>query len=50
MEKHKEKVCTYAESGSEGGFTVLEFIFCEHVQFRTSIYRVVENFTGYADI
>jgi hypothetical protein len=45
--KKEFKKCISGESDNEGAFTVLEFIFSEHVQFKTYIYRVVENSTGY---
>ena len=50
MKNHKEKNFTFGESDDEGAFIVLRFIFIERVQFRTFIYRVVENSTGYPNI
>jgi hypothetical protein len=38
------------ESGNEGAFTVLKFIFSEQMQFKTFIYRVVENSAGLPNI
>ena len=34
----------------EGAFTELEFISSSQVQSKTSVYRLVENFTGYQNI
>jgi hypothetical protein len=38
------------ESNYEGVFNVLEFIFKEQIQFKTYVYKLVENFTGYPNI
>ncbi len=46
----KKQKCISGESEDEGAFTVHEFIFSEQVQFKTYIYRVVENSTGYPNI
>jgi hypothetical protein len=43
----KEEEMHFWESGNEGAFTVLELIFSEQMQFKTFIYRVVENSAGY---
>ena len=48
--KNDEKKCISGESDNEGAFIVHEFIFSERVQFRTLIYEVVENSTGYPNI
>ncbi len=42
----------FRESDKEGALTLLEFIFYEQMQFKTSIYiyRVVENSMGYPNI
>ncbi len=50
MKKHEEKNYISGESDDEGAFTVLKFIFSGRVQFRTFIYRVVENSSGYPNI
>jgi hypothetical protein len=44
------KKTIFGESEDDGAFTVLEFIFNGQVQFKTCIYRVVENSTGYPNI
>jgi hypothetical protein len=49
-EKNDEKNFISGESDDEGAFIVLKFIFSKRVQFRTFIYSVVENSTGYPKI
>jgi hypothetical protein len=44
------KKTIFGESENDGAFTVLELIFSEQVQFKTCIYRVVENSMGYPNI
>jgi hypothetical protein len=46
----EETKCISGESEDEGAFTVHELIFSEQMQFKTYIYRVVENSTGYPNI
>ena len=48
--KNDGKKWISGESEDEGAFLVLIFIFSEQLRFRTYIYRVVENSTGYPNI
>ncbi len=50
MKNHEDKNYIFGESDDEDAHIVLKFIFSDRVQFRTFIYRVAENSTGYPDI
>jgi hypothetical protein len=44
------KKTIFGESEDEGAFTIFGFIFSKQIQFKTHIYRVVENSMGYSNI
>ncbi len=50
MKNHEDKNYIFGESDDEGALIVLKFIFSERVQFKTLIYGVVQNSTGYPNI
>ncbi len=49
INENKQKTI-FGESEDEGAFTIFGFIFSKQIQFKTHIYRVVENSMGYSNI
>ena len=48
IDDEKGKKCIFGKYDDESAFTVLEFISSGQVQSKASMYRLVENFTGYS--